>query len=125
MRIALQEHAPGVHLFALNTAKDGLLFLQKSGPYIGGPTPDLVLVDYSLPDMTGGEMLRTLQESDELSRIPALIFTSMPEHEVRRECCWLGRNCVVSKPSRLEELYGLIRELLRLSARADVLLRGD
>ena len=125
MRIGLQEYAPGVHLYAVGTGKDGIQFLQKNGPYINAPTPNLVLVDYSLPDMTGGEMFRTVKQSEGLRDIPILIFTSMDEKLVTTESYWLEDNAIVRKPSSLQELYRIVGELVRFSSCDDALLKPE
>src|SRR4051812_44769108 len=49
-------------------------------------SPDLVVVDYRLPDITGGEVCRRLRESSHTAGIPIIMVTAVPE-SVRTEGC--------------------------------------
>jgi chemotaxis family two-component system response regulator Rcp1 len=62
----------------VTTAKDGkealeLLFAEESDQ---DPLPDLVLLDWNLPKVSGNEVLMRLKEHQRLRQIPVLIFSS-------------------------------------------------
>jgi CheY-like chemotaxis protein len=40
---------------------------------------DLVIVDLMMPVMDGPEMVRKMRQSDELSTIPVILMTALPE----------------------------------------------
>jgi CheY-like chemotaxis protein len=60
--------------------------------------PDLLLLDYTLPDMTGADVLLAVQAREETSQIPAIFMTAsvMPEHVGRLK--ELGALEVFAKP---------------------------
>jgi CheY-like chemotaxis protein len=40
------------------------------------PLPDLILLDWNLPKVSGDEVLRRIEEHQRLRRIPVLVFSS-------------------------------------------------
>jgi CheY-like chemotaxis protein len=70
--------------------------------------PDLFLLDYHLPGMTGIELYDRLHATEGLEHIPAILLTAgVLEHDFRR------RKLVgMSKPLELNKLLDLIEELL-------------
>jgi CheY-like chemotaxis protein len=40
------------------------------------PLPDLILLDWNLPKLSGGEVLQRVKQHQELRRIPVLVFSS-------------------------------------------------
>ena len=70
--------------------------------------PDLFLLDYHLPRMTGIELYDRLHATEGLEHIPAILLTAgVLEHDFRR------RKLVgMSKPVDLNKLLDLIEELL-------------
>src|ERR1700676_1012922 len=65
----------------LTLAEDGeqavrILFTEEEE---SAPLPDLVLLDWNLPKLSGNEVLRRLKEHPKLRRIPVLVFSSSIE----------------------------------------------
>ena len=59
------------------TAADGEEGLQKAR----SAKPDLILLDVSMPKMTGEEVLEKLKSGDDTKSIPVIIITGMSEVE--------------------------------------------
>ena len=57
--------------YEILTAKSGLEAID----YINRLLPDLILLDYSLPDITGGEVCRRLLEDQRTARIPVILMS--------------------------------------------------
>lgn len=78
-------------------------------------TPDLLLLDYFLPDMTGIELYDYLQRSINEKHIPTIMLTaslsSITQHLQEREIIGM------SKPFHISELIRHIKNLLPLDAR--------
>jgi|ERR1700683_345972 chemotaxis family two-component system response regulator Rcp1 len=45
------------------------------------PLPELILLDWHLPKVTGGEVLRRIKQHDKLRRIPVLVFSASEADE--------------------------------------------
>lgn len=77
--------------------------------------PDIVLLDLGLPDITGIEVLRRLQE---WSRTPVVVLSANEEEEIKVEALDGGACDYVTKPVGLPELLARLRVALRYSARS-------
>jgi two-component system, chemotaxis family, chemotaxis protein CheY len=69
----------------------------------GLPRPCVVLLDWMMPGMTGGEFLLRAQESGALAGIPVLLFTASRRPEVPP-----GVAEVISKPIDLDALLDFV-----------------
>ncbi|MCW3466361.1 ATP-binding response regulator [Chitinophaga nivalis] len=81
-------------------------------------SPDIILLDSFLPDMTGKEILESLKQQDELSRIPVIMVSGEAIIETQRELIKAGAKEYITKPVVLKELQqAMIRSLpaLRMS----------
>lgn len=65
---------------------------------IEGITPDLVLLDVMLPDMTGYEVLATIRKNKVLSEIPVVMLTSKSGSADRLKGMVTGSNEYLTKP---------------------------
>jgi len=73
-------------------------------------TPDAVMLDLGLPDISGVQLLRRV--GDLATRVPFLVLSSWHDIEYRRECLRLGASDFVAKPFDLEEVMLRLERLL-------------
>jgi DNA-binding response OmpR family regulator len=78
---------------------------------------DLILLDLSLPDGDGGEILRSLRRARRSTRI--LVATARADVVLRIETLNDGADDYLVKPFSLDELLARIRALLRRPPEAD------
>ena len=71
--------------------------------------PDLVLVDFMMPVMSGPEMVREMRASADLSAIPVVMMSAVAEAMVREECEFTA---FLRKPFDLEALLKIITSLV-------------
>jgi len=75
--------------------------------------PDLVLLDWMLPDLSGIDLARRLRK-DELTRdIPVIMLTARGEEEDRIRGLEVGADDYITKPFSPRELVARIRAVLR------------
>jgi two-component system, OmpR family, KDP operon response regulator KdpE len=72
--------------------------------------PDAIILDLSLPDISGLEVLRRLRE---WSRVPVLILSVQDDGEEKAAALDAGADDYVSKPFHSVELLARLRVLLR------------
>jgi two-component system cell cycle response regulator DivK len=75
-------------------------------------SPDLVLMDMSLPEMDGWEAIRQLRAAQTTSAIPIIALTAHAMADDRRKAIEAGCNDFDTKPVELTRLLGKIEALL-------------
>jgi|SRR5689334_6819895 len=77
---------------------------------------DLLLTDFSLPDMTGPTVVRRVRQiSNRLEDTPAIMLTAFDGYEYRRLAFDAGCEAFLIKPPDFDVLKGTIDRLLRES----------
>lgn len=66
--------------------------------------PDLVLLDYMMPDKNGMEVCREIRNDARLSHIPVIMLTARADEKIKLECLEAGASDFISKPFALGEL---------------------
>jgi two-component system phosphate regulon response regulator PhoB len=90
--------------------------------------PDLILLDWMLPGISGIELTRRWRSRDETARTPIIMITARGEEEERVRGLANGADDYVVKPFSMPELVARIQALLRRSSPqllANVLRAGD
>jgi two-component system cell cycle response regulator len=75
--------------------------------------PDLILLDLTLPDMPGSEVLRNLRADPATRPIPVIVLTASRDAESRLAALAAGADDVMSKPISDQMLMARVRNLLR------------
>jgi two-component system phosphate regulon response regulator PhoB len=81
--------------------------------------PDLVLMDWMLPDMSGLELTRQLKRDPETKEIPVIMLTARGEEDDRVTGLDGGADDYVVKPFAPRELLARVRAALRRGVAAD------
>ena len=69
-----------------------------------------VLLDYSMPEMAGDEVLAELRELD--AQVPVIVFSGFRDQSVEAPFAGLAVSAFLQKPFRMEELKTKLREAL-------------
>ena len=75
--------------------------------------PDLILLDWMLPGLSGIELCRRWRSRDETARTPIIMITARGEEEERVRGLATGADDYVVKPFSMPELVARIQALLR------------
>jgi two-component system, OmpR family, phosphate regulon response regulator PhoB len=78
--------------------------------------PDLVLLDWMLPDISGVEWARDLKTAPHTRELPIIMLTARGEEEDRVRGLEVGADDYVTKPFSPRELIARIRAVLRRTA---------
>lgn len=77
---ALKESGLNYEIYMVNNGYDALNFLKNNEKYNGAPTPDIILLDLNLPDISGFEILKNIKEDENLKEIPVVVLTGSDNH---------------------------------------------
>jgi CheY-like chemotaxis protein len=74
--------------------------------------PDLILLDYKMPLMTGEEVLARLAEQEKYKAIPKAVLTTSPPGVEKQRCLAYGAMHYLVKPERASEMKAVLMWLL-------------
>ena len=95
--------------FRVETAASG----DEAAEHMRGTIPDLILLDWMLPGLSGIELCRRWRARPETARVPIIMLTARGEEEERVRGLATGADDYVVKPFSLPELQARINALLR------------
>ena len=95
--------------FRVDEATDG----QEAMTRIAEATPDLVLLDWMLPVMSGIEVCRQIRRRPETRELPVIMLTARTEDQDAVRALNTGADDYITKPFGIEALMARIRALLR------------
>ncbi len=78
--------------------------------------PDLILLDWMLPGLSGIELCRRLRGRPETRNVPIIMLTARGEETDRIRGLSTGADDYVAKPFHMEEVLAHLRALVRRSA---------
>ena len=110
--------------FAVTIAADG----EQAMEILAEEPPDLVLLDWMLPHLSGIEICRRIRRNPATSGLPVIMLTARGEETNRIRGLETGADDYVTKPFSPAELVARVRALLRRAhpaAGADELAAGD
>ena len=93
--------------------------IEKARQSLRRALPDVVVLDRSLPDGDGLELLRELRREPRSSALPVLILTAKKAVEERVSGLKGGADDYLTKPFNTEELVARLEALLRRAGKAE------
>lgn len=96
--------------FEIKTAATG----YDAGVLTQSFKPDLMILDYMLPDINGNVVCKTVRQNPDLARMKIIIVSGVVNQDEIDELLRAGADEFVKKPFNIEKLLGRITELLAL-----------
>ncbi len=97
--------------YRVSVAGDGAEALDK----VRDAIPDLIILDWMLPKLSGIEVCRQLREDPEAKNVPVIMLTARGEEADRLKGLASGADDYVVKPFSPAELLARVRAVLRRS----------
>ena len=85
--------------------QEALEFLQR------GAIPDVVVVDWNMPDLTGVELVKQLRANPILAKLRIIMVTSESSEERIQHALSQGVDRYLTKPVQEEDLFAALRSL--------------
>src|SRR5690606_4575601 len=95
--------------FAVLTAADG----EEAVEHTRDAVPDLILLDWMLPGVSGIELCRRWRAREDTAQVPIIMITARGEEEERVRGLATGADDYLVKPFSVPELQARIGALLR------------
>lgn len=100
--------------YAVRMAKDG----EEAMEAVRCHLPDLVILDWMLPEIDGMDVLQSLRKNASSRDIPVIMLTARAGERDRVQGLDYGADDYISKPFSPKELVARVRALLRRSGKA-------
>jgi len=118
--LLVEDEAPLVTMLSYNLEKAGFevraaLDGDEALLMVAERLPDLVVLDWMIPKVSGLEVCRRLRRGKETARLPVIMLTARAEEEDRLRGLDTGADDYVTKPFSPKELIARIRAVLRRS----------
>lgn len=115
-----EDETPIVTLLKYNLEKEGhKVSFSENGEealkLIKDKQPDLILLDWMLPDLSGVDLCKNLKKDKKFSDIPIIMLTAKGEEADKIKAFDTGADDYVTKPFSQKELNARIKSLLRRS----------
>jgi two-component system phosphate regulon response regulator PhoB len=116
--LIIEDEEPLTLLLRYNLESEGY-FVESVGRGDEGETrlresvPDLVILDWMLPGLSGIELCRRLRTRPETERLPVIMLTARGDETERVRGLATGADDYVVKPFSVPELLARVRALLR------------
>jgi two-component system phosphate regulon response regulator PhoB len=98
----------GFKVFCSETGEDALKIIKEK-------IPDLVILDWMLPDTSGIDVCRQIKIDKKLKNIPVLILTAKGEPDDKIKGLEVGADDYVTKPFNNKELLLRVKSLIKRS----------
>jgi len=100
---------PSFSLFFINNGRKLIADLEQMPD---SQLPCLIVLDYNMPELNGGEILKALKQNNRYDPIPKIVWSTSGSEIYKKLCFESGANDYVIKPSNIKELEGIARHLL-------------
>lgn len=107
--IAFNLQQAGHHVMRADSAEAGLAVVKSA-------LPDLILLDWMLPGMSGVEFARKLRSDDRTKLVPVIMLTARSEEADKITGLETGADDYITKPFSPRELQARIKAVLRRRA---------
>lgn len=108
---ALASYQPAPDIITANSGKQALELLLNRPT---GHLPDIIVLDYNMPDMTGAEVLGALRNVDRFEHTLKVIWSTSDAALYEKICKENGATHFFKKPDNIAAIQALAGKLLAL-----------
>ncbi|MFN0035759.1 MAG: response regulator [Saprospiraceae bacterium] len=107
-REALREVDATVQYLDASDGQQALQMLSAQGALL----PDLIFLDLNMPLMSGKQCLSALMQSESLSHIPVIVYTTSGQEQDVKETRKMGAAHFITKPALFDDICQAIGDML-------------
>lgn len=122
--LLVEDEAPIREMLGYTLMKEGYTLreagdVEQARPILADDRPDLVLLDWMLPGMSGAEYARRIRSNPDTRDIPIIMLTARGEEADKVRGLDIGADDYVTKPFSTGELLARIRAVMRRAKTRD------
>ena len=122
--LLVEDEAPIREMLGYTLMKEGYTFreaadVEEARPLIADDRPDLLLLDWMLPGMNGGDYARRIRNNPDTRDIPIIMLTARGEETDKVRGLDTGADDYITKPFSTRELLARIRAVMRRTKNMD------
>jgi CheY-like chemotaxis protein len=106
---ALSEIAPSIQLVSFTSGKKILTHLQNLEDH---KIPEMIILDYNIPEINGAEILKKLDENPRYNPMVKVVWSTSNSPTYQNSCLQLGAKAYFVKPSNISALTDMVREMV-------------
>ena len=110
---AFKQVNNGFELVELKNGEELMQYLNN-----GQPVPKLIVMDFHMELMSGEEILMSIKNNKQLSRIPVIVYSGSSSCIQQDPILKLGANAYVQKPNTYEKMVDVVKSMMLLFAPA-------
>jgi CheY-like chemotaxis protein len=119
-----EDHSDCRELLKIVLARSGYIVLQvatglEALERASATNPDLIVMDFGLPDVSGDKVIDCLKSDPHTMKIPVIVTTGYMTIEVTKRALAAGATAVLLKPYHIDELLEAIQQCLTTGAESD------
>jgi two-component system, chemotaxis family, response regulator Rcp1 len=118
---AFQECKSNIDITVVMDGLEAVQYLKKENDYVDARTPDLILLDLTLPKKNGRELLKEIKSDPALKWIPVLILTTSTAEQDITNSYDLHVNGYINKPVDFDRFFDIIQNIEQFWLQAVVL----
>ena len=109
---AVKDCGPDLQLWTISDGVEALRFLRKDYPLTHVPTPTLIVLDLSLPKMSGIQLLSEIRQLPAYEATPIVILSRLDKEREESTCLQFGANAYVQKATNFHVFFNSIKALV-------------
>lgn len=122
--LIIEDEAAIREMLGYALMKDGYSFeeasdVEEARPIISKQKPDLILLDWMLPGMSGVDYARRLRSEADTKDIPIIMLTAKGEESDKVRALDTGADDYITKPFSTKELLARIRAVMRRTSQEE------
>lgn len=122
--LLVEDEAPIREMLGYTLMKEGYTLceaadVEQARPILAAGKPDLVLLDWMLPGMSGADYARRIRSNPDTRDIPIIMLTARGEEADKVRGLDIGADDYITKPFSTKELLARIRAVMRRTKNRD------
>ncbi|MDS0476709.1 response regulator [Natrinema sp. 1APR25-10V2] len=106
---SFEDAAIACDVHSVTDGESALDFVHQRNDHADSPRPDMILLDFQLPGVSGADVLSELKSEPVLRSIPVIVMTSSASEEDIARSYDLHANAYIQKPVEPDEFIELGR----------------